>query len=615
MVVGKRTFRALICGVACPAMVLGLLTAGCNSKPKGGNGTGQLPPSHYPTLPPHKVPEYMANTIYQRTDLAETNPLTISGYGLVVNLRGTGNSQAPTPVRQFIVDDMKKRSIPGPEKILADPRVAIVEVYAEVPPGVHKNDMIDARVAALPGSYTTSLSGGTLYETSLFIDGANPMAPEAKVFLWGLSQGDLLVNPAYALIDPSQEMDAQRSLRNAAIPNGVRVKADRAIILQLRQPQYAMSRAIEERINERFQDRNIAHAQDDGVVRFMVPAAYGRDWEHFSQLVTHLYMTSTPGFSAYQGKILAQEAVKPGALLKDISFCFEGLGRDALPAMAPLLQSDSPDVAFAAARAGAFLADSASQAALIQMARTQDHPFQLNAVQTLGKLPYTPMVASVMREMLSSNLLTIRLAAYSSLCRYKDPTIISKVISERYVLDMAPGSGKSLVFMSRSGIPRIGLIGTRPRIQTPITFAAMDNRLTISSTEDNQGLVIFYRSPTLAKPLKLKCDPDIVALLLRLGGDGPMGEIPSLGMNYSDIVAIISQLAEQGYIVSGDMLASGQMQPTPVVLEGVQMSELTEITPITAKSGAIGADSLPQLQPDSATANRPDNSNTSARPQ
>jgi len=74
----------------------------------------------------------------------------------------------------------------------------------------------------------------------------------------------------------------------------------------------------------------------------------------FCRLVRHLFLNGSPEFAALKAKQLADEAVKPNALLQDISFCWEGLGKVAMPYVSPLLSNSSPDVAFAAARAGAF---------------------------------------------------------------------------------------------------------------------------------------------------------------------------------------------------------------------------------------------------------------------
>jgi len=60
----------------------------------------------YPTLEPRVFADdqkFLTDTILQYTDLAETQPSPVSGYGLVVHLHGTGGSRVPTPVRDFMI--------------------------------------------------------------------------------------------------------------------------------------------------------------------------------------------------------------------------------------------------------------------------------------------------------------------------------------------------------------------------------------------------------------------------------------------------------------------------------------------------------------------------------
>ena len=101
----------------------------------------------------------------------------------------------------------------------------------------------------------------------------------------------------------------------------------------------------------------VAFSQDEGIVNLFVPESYRGDWEHFAGVAMHLYIASSPEFALIKGRQLAEEAVKDGAPLADISYCWEGLGVEALPAIVPLMTHEKPDVAFFAARAAAFLGE------------------------------------------------------------------------------------------------------------------------------------------------------------------------------------------------------------------------------------------------------------------
>jgi hypothetical protein len=365
--------------------------------------------------------------------------------------------------------------------------------------------------------------------------------------------------------DPNPRGAMRASLRNGTILDGGVATYDRPLFLRLRKPQSSVSRSIEQRLIDRFQDTHVAQAEDDGVVQLYVPLHYRGDWEHLSKLALHVYMDSSPEFATARAKQLVKAAKEPGAPLEDISYCWEAIGAPALPYLAPLITGTdtAPDVAFAAARATAFIGDptGAAAASLLQMARTADHPFQLNAVQTLGSLPGSASINHMLRELLDSEKAPIRIEAYRILARNNDTSVFSRLVTERannqkFILDIVPSHGPPLVFASRSGLPRIAIIGAMPEISTPVMFTALDNRLTISSTDVGRGLTIFYRAPapvdnenqphdvSTPAPVQMMSAPDLGEVVARLGGVTG-GEEQPLNFTYSEVLAILQRLSEE----------------------------------------------------------------------
>jgi hypothetical protein len=550
--------------------------------------------SIYATLPPRKVPDFLKGTVLEKCDLINTDGFPISGYGLVVNLADTGGTQAPNRVREYMVNQMINRKIgsrltsvttPQAEEMLRDPRVAIVRVDGYLPPGVRKGEPFDVQVSALPESGTTSLAGGELFETDLRIDGANPNDPGGAVNVFGRASGQIFVNPAYALSNNSDDPAAQRSLRFGVIMNGAQSLQDRAISLRLRQPEMRLSRFIESRIDERFQEvrpDTIASARDEGIVDLYVPAAYQGDWAHFSGVVQHLYLNATPEFSAEKARQLCAEAVKPGAPLMDISYCLEGLGQSALPAIreAGLMSNKNPDIAFAAARAAAYLKDPAAPQALVQMARTTGNKFQVDAVQVLGSLPKSPAIDEMLRPLLDSPDTLVRIEAYKMLAANGDNSIFSVDTPGGFTLDIVRSSGPPIIYATRRGTPRLAVIGARASLRLPVSYLTMDDRLSITSDFNNRFVTIFYRPPmpkagprdpqqaAMVQPIKVQSRPDIVELVSRLAGVGSE-EHPGQGLhfNYGEILSILSNLSakEQLYAMTGgkDQQASFILQDLP----------------------------------------------------
>jgi len=560
------------------------VVVGCNPYKK----KLEKPVTKYQALPPKHVPEYLRGSLLEVTDVIDVDPQVVSGFGLVVNLERTGdNTQIPTPVREFIVREMVKRGFgsklqPGfettsPEEVLRDSRTAVVRVDAVIMPGARRGDAIDVRVTALPTAATTSLARGELYRTELKLGGANPMAPGVPVNTLVMAQGAIFTNPAYILQSNHSEPGAKRSIRTGWVLDGGRVMETRPINLRIRQPERRMSRAVEARVDSRFaelkesQRDRVAASQDEGVVKVSIPPLFRGDWEHFVALTSHLFFDSSPQFVAYKGAQLAEAAVQPDALLLDISYCFEGLGPGALPFVTPLMTNEKPDVAFAAARAAAFLGDPAAPTILANMALDEKHPFQVNAIRVLGSLQPSPEVAGMLRRLLDTGQTLVRIEAYRVLARQKDPAVYSRVINESFVLDVIPCEGKPLVVASRSGVPRIALIGPKALVDQPFNFTTFDDRLTLASEAPGQPVKIYYRPADGTKPSKVLSRPDLGEIVARLGGDesarGPFE------FGYTEIVALLQAMADRKYLVAttgGEQLpATFVLQAAPALTESI----------------------------------------------
>jgi len=567
----------------------------------------------YSVLPPRTgLEEVFRNTVYEKTETQNLGPLLVSNYSLVVNLDDTGDSTAPTPVREYIIREMAKRGFgsqntPGmegldPEKVLTDKRVAIVRVDGLIPIGARKGQPFDVQVSALEtgNNSTSSLAHGQLYSVALSREGGDVRDPgqEANV-LATVADSPIFVNPVYALTSHPTDPAARASLRYGIVMGRGRVMVDRSIILRVRNPQYSTSRVIEGRINQRFQDTTVARAFDEGLIQLFVPESFHGDWEHFLGLATHLYLPGNPAFNVEMAKRLAIEATKPDAKLMDISYAWEGLGQDAMRVITPLMTSTSPDIAFAAARAAAFIGEPSAQDILLDMARTKHHPFQINAVQTLGALPSSPSINQMLRSLIDSDEDLVRIEAYRVLAENQDSSIYSRLIpgndptKARFILDIVPSTGRPLIYASRRGLPRIAVIGGKPSLTLPILCTAFDDRLSISSGPNDSNVVIYYRSRELPGPISISSRPDVAELIARLGGDGPTDQA-SLSFSYCDIVAILQKLTDDQQVVAVASAVDSRPVQTPLILQALpHMNDAIDTAPVIPDQARPQADATP----------------------
>jgi hypothetical protein len=553
-----------------------LILSGCMKQERQ---KATLPPSKYATLPPKTLPAFMKGTILEAAEVENKDPYLVSGYGLVVNLANTGdNSGVPQAVIGVILDEMARRGLGSsddrlkpfkPQEMINDPQTAIVEVYAYLPPGARAGQRVDVFVQPVRSSFTKSLARGNLYQTNLFVNGVDPLNPKPKPNIYVRAAGAVFVNPAYA--SASKAVDPA-SLRNGTIMSGGVLTDDRPLWLRARNPQLSITRSIEMRLDLRFQERQgatVAKTQDEAIVHVYVPRNFAGDWEHFLGVATHLYMDAPPGSGLLKAKMLAAEAVKPDAPLMDISYCWEGIGEEALPVIQKLYTSTSPDVAFAAARAGAFIGDSSADETIHEIARNDANPFQLNAVKVLGALPISPRIDRMLTELLANKNALVRVEAYRVLTEHDASAIISRAIEGRFAIDHVATDGPPLVYASRSGIPRIAVFGHNISLNQPIMYTAMDDRLTISTAPDGKSVTIFDRTNKLNPGgVQAQFRPDLYEVIWRLAGGGDDG----FRFGYSDLVGILQGLSKGKHISAAFVLqdvptVQGEIEDAPPIVD------------------------------------------------
>jgi len=126
-----------------------------------------------------------ANSAVRIKDLARFDGVReqpIIGYGLVVGLSGTGDSQRSVATLQSVSNMLREFGLTVPPYAVTSRNVAAVIVTADMPGAVRAGDRFDVNVAALGDA--RSLAGGTLLMT--------PLMANNKV-AYAMAQGPLAV--------------------------------------------------------------------------------------------------------------------------------------------------------------------------------------------------------------------------------------------------------------------------------------------------------------------------------------------------------------------------------------------------------------------------------------
>jgi len=208
------------------------------------------------------------------TNYPNTTPVTLTGYGLIVGLAGTGDGGKTTFTPQTFASMLKQFGIETDPNQLKLKNVAAVMITCEMPAGARRGARIDALVSSLGDA--TSLQGGTLLRSVLNDPWGNAIAEvQGPISIGGFNF----------------ETGGNRVSRNHAvagrIPGGAILFEDGpelpapsdSLVLVLDQPDLRTAVAITRAINNTFDGS--ARTDDPSQIVVSVPEMYESQSQRF----------------------------------------------------------------------------------------------------------------------------------------------------------------------------------------------------------------------------------------------------------------------------------------------------------------------------------------------
>jgi hypothetical protein len=548
------------------------------------------PPPPEPKPPPVAaitLDPVLAGSIGAVTYLAEVEPLPVRGFGIVIGLGKNGSADCPTFVRDHLIDRMSKereawadpesRKKFSPAELMDSPATAVVEILGLVPPGAARGATFDIMVRTIPGTATRSLAGGLLLPTDLHLSdpsGSNDALFSAEPV--ARAAGPIFVNP----FATSEDQEAE-GLRTGYVLSGGQSTEERTFRLLLREPSYPMARRVSLRINERFGQRPpVADATSRGYLTIKMPPEYASHRADFLRLLPHVYVDGTAPFSEAKLRELVQYAVRPGYDLEAISLAWEGIGPTAIPQLKTLYRHADPRVRFYAARAGLRLKDPDAVVVLTGLSNGSDRDIALLSVKELGRcnLPYA---AASLRPLLNADDQELRVAAYEALLNYSSTFIQTRRFPHlldpmqlNLALDVVESTGRPLIYVRRTGMPRIAVFGRDMPITLPLFYAEPDDSVTLNAIGETGDLTVLTKrynqtwDPLYVPPRVI----DLIAALADLPTKNDVGVARGIGLPYSQVVQVLAALSQD------------QTIPAPVEVERVSLAELFGPAPETERS-------------------------------
>lgn len=194
---------------------------------------------------------------------------TLTGYGLVVGLAGTGDSDQEL-TQQTMASLLRNFGIVVDPGNLKSQNAAAVMVTAVVETSANAGDSIPATVSSIGDA--TSLTGGELLLTPV-------LGPDAQI--WATGQGAVSTG-GYAAGDsgPGGESQVKNNPTTAVLTNGVKLahgigldlESSPSISLLIQKPDFTTAMNMADAINREYP--NSAVAADRGLVRVGVPRSF-----------------------------------------------------------------------------------------------------------------------------------------------------------------------------------------------------------------------------------------------------------------------------------------------------------------------------------------------------
>lgn len=551
-------------------------------------------------------------------DLAKIPPLAeirVEGVGLVIGLDGTGSEAQPNVWRNTLLDQMKKAGVEHAERFLSTPGNSLVLVKGKIPAGITTEDRFDVEIELPPGSTTTSLEGGQLFLTELFMMGQDDKGEPLQGKIKAKAYGTIMTGN-----------DARpNDLKIGRVLGGAKVKKDEPylLILDSKRKSFQNSALIQALINNRFSrmrgidGEEIAKANTDEYLTLNIPRNYHHNQYRYFQVVENLSVVNLPELLPPRmekwGKDLLDPKTAGAAAIR-----LEGVGRNSSDTLKTGLASAHPQVRYFAAEALAYLGDDTGVDVLSDAAANRPE-FRAYALAALAAMDQ-PASSLRLQELMGHADEKVRYGAFNAL-RISDKThpALGQITVREPVIEPEPSNPGSMEM-------KIVTARRRPKQARPDPFDlyivdCQGPPLVHVAKTRRCEIVIFGKGQKLQTPVVLgsgsilinAANGDSAVHISRIGSEavnGPDQKITTeglelaetiilaanLGATYPEILAILQAADRQKNLPNGGKLVVDALPTAAPVYEQAQVAgrDATKTDAEIAKASAESAAKAPK---------------------
>ncbi len=450
------------------------------------------------------------------------NYVKVESVALVTGLAGTGEDPPLTPQRAALLDEMNRRRVDKPNRVLASSDTSLVLLRAYLPPGVRKGDHLDIEVRTPTRSHTTSLRGGWVLPSRL---------SELAVLGQQIRSGHVLATAEGAvLVDPSAEKDGDVAIATRGrILGGCTALKSRPLGLILSQEHQSvrMSQAISKAINDRFhrydagRQVGVAVPKTDEFIELEIHERYKDNITRYVRVIRHLAIRESSTERQERLVLLEKQLLDP-LTASTASLRLEAIGGEqAVERLLKGIASDDPEVRFYSAEALAYLDETAGAKALAEAARNEP-AFRAHALAALSAMDDVTAYDSL-RDLLSSSSAETRYGAFRALwaMNENDPLIHGERLGGQFSFHRLDVKGPPMIHSTRSGRPELVLFGKDQRFKLPLVLDAGQDILVNGLTGDEVVVSRFTAGESTRKRIVSTRVEEVIRAIVELGGTYP----------------------------------------------------------------------------------------------
>ena len=462
------------------------------------------------------------------------NLVTLEGVGLVTGLNGTGGDPPPSQYRTQLLDDMRRRDIPDPNRIISSPSTALVIVRAYLPPLVQPGDKFDVEVRIPEGSTTSSLNGGWLLSCRLteraIVPGKGVLEGKERA----RAEGPILVS-----ID--EGASAGMKLRGFVVGGGVSLESrDMQLYLNNDVSTVRNSTRIASRIGTRFfsYDRYghrepLAKAKTDMKINLQIHPNYKDNFPRYVQVIENITFRETDVERQVRIERLQKELQRPETAEK-AALQLEAIGTDAIPILKTGLKANNFESRFHSATALAYLEEPDGLQVLFEAAR--DEPaFRVFALAAMSCIE-AGETHIFLRELMDNSLMETRYGAFRCMTTIddQDPFCRGESLNSQCKLHVLDVLGEPMIHLTHRQKSEIVLFGRGQEFKTPLALTAGPHIMVNSPAGSEKVVVSRYR---VGEPDQRKEVSKKISEVLRAAAE--------LGASYPDLAQMLMQAEKQ----------------------------------------------------------------------